>query len=83
MSPRNFPGKINDRRKSALVRIEHQLASGTKRVFNSVVPLESDDVARLREQANRLALRIKPDHIARAIRTKINRSGSGKIARAA
>lgn len=73
--PRNFPGRINDRRVSALARIEQQLASGTKVHGFATEPLTEQDRARLQREGDALALRIRPAEQQRAIRTKKNRSG--------
>jgi hypothetical protein len=62
MKPKNFPGRINDRRKGALQRLMRRALNGR--------PLK---------EAATLSHRIVPDEIARAARTKKDRSARGKI----
>ena len=83
MKSKNFPGKVNERRRSALERIERQIAAGVKRRGDVEGPLTGDDLNRLNREANALGLCIQLPAQARAIRTKKDRSGTGKLTRAA
>lgn len=69
--PANFPGRVNERRRSALDRIEAQLASGVKPDrFGGLTYLTTDDRSRLNGEADLLGLRIKASEVVRGIRTK-------------
>jgi hypothetical protein len=80
--PKNFPARVNARRVSALHRIDAQLSSGEKQTSLGAEPLTAADRARLNREGNALALRIHPEAALRAIRTKKDRSGTGKFSRA-
>ena len=68
--PANFPARQNERRGSALARIEDALARGTKSTNLGVVPLDAGDRKRLQGEGDALALRLRsPDELLR-IRTK-------------
>ncbi len=81
--PKNFPGRVNDRRIAALARIQDQLARGLKMTRLGAVNLTADDRARLNKDADALVLRIRPRDVARAIRTKKDRSGRVRFSQTA
>lgn len=89
MKPRNFPGRANDRRRSALDRIVEQLKRGSKRAKRShplhrrETPLDAADIKRLQNESDRLALLVCADERARAIRTKKTKALGWSAARAA
>lgn len=66
MKPKNFPGRKNDRRKAALARIQPP-------------PTHLSPYEMACHPYSRLSAKILPDSVARAIRTKKDRSARGKI----
>lgn len=83
MKPRNFPGRVNERRRSAIDRLGAQLVAGVKRRGKRETSLTPNDRDRCGRELTTLTKRMKPATIARAIRTKKDRSGQGKFARSA
>lgn len=81
--PRNFPGRVNTRRRKALDRFQEQLRTRTKANSGKSFRLTDEDHIRLTREGDTLALRIVNDMTARSTRTKKNRSGTGRLARAA
>jgi hypothetical protein len=85
--PRNFPGRVNTRHRAALKRIERQLLLGKKTAKRThpfhrrETPLSVEDRNRLYREADRLTLLLTSDEQARAVRTKKDRSGTGKLTR--
>ena len=66
MKPANFPGRKNDRRKAALDR----MTPPPKDISHHDMGMHP---------YSRLAARILSDAVARSIRTKIDRSATGKL----
>ena len=70
MRVKNFPGRKNDRRKSALARL------GARNGGTPPTQLDRDG---LDDEDATLRNRIMPDSLARGIRTKKNRSARAKL----
>ena len=64
----NFPLKQNQRRQSALTRLELQLKSGTKPLSEGYVKLEQSDITRINREIKALNESLNPD--ARSKRSK-------------
>lgn len=79
-----FPGRVNERRRKALARIERQLQAGTKPSLQGrPEPLTVEDRKRLHVEADALALLIKSPDQARAVHTKKTPSAIWTAERAA
>ncbi len=78
-----FPARRNERRIRALSRIERQIEANIKRNNGAEWRLTAEERSRLSREAKALSLRIRPFDVVRAIRTKKDRSGTGKLSRSA
>jgi hypothetical protein len=76
MKPKNFPGRKNEKRKRALAQLKK--AANTKADRLDRAP----GFSRARE-IERLEAKIMPESVARAVRTKKDRSGRAKLRQAA
>jgi hypothetical protein len=70
----------NNKRISALQRLENQLKSGVKpeKGYSLTIPLTEGDVKRINKEISVLKSRVVSNEVAMATRTKKNRSGMRK-----